>query len=447
MRTGRIGSFELKRLLVLTLLDYDRAPNHRAHHLVSFLRQRFEEVTLIHRFSLPASSLPLRLGRLLSFRVQVSRDENVTSIRYHPLLNYPEGWSKKLMGGTKEVGGGRPTRWGPSIAGKARRLFARSLNLSGVAREGCFILSLFLTALLRTHGKFDVCIVQSAWDGVVGLKLKSMGRVGLLVYEDIDYSPGYVVSRWRSWWERRLEVYCLKRADLRISVGHLLGELRRSQTGKEVYVVPNGVNGERFQEARRKTEHPPTLVYMGTLAPDWAGLEVCLEALKDLSQEVPAVRMLVLGGGPAGYVRQLQGLATSLGVQDRVRFVGEVAHQALPGYLRECDIGLACFEPTPLRRYAFPIKVLEYMAAGLPVVGTRGTETEGILCRSGGGVAAGFSAPEICQAILSLLRDRERYRRCSIQAIDYSGEFQWNQLLSREYRHIEEAYSRLGHVG
>ena len=47
--------------------------------------------------------------------------------------------------------------------------------------------------------------------------------------------------------------------------------------------------------------------------------------------------------------------------------------------MAESDIGLAAFPPNELMHYASPIKVFEYMAAGLPIVTTKGTEAARIV--------------------------------------------------------------------
>ena len=75
-----------------------------------------------------------------------------------------------------------------------------------------------------------------------------------------------------------------------------------------------------------------------------------------------------VGSGPelAAVQREAAALPT-------VRFAGAVAHQDVPGYLAAADIGVAPFEisahrPLSLGFYWSPLKMFEYMAAGLPVV-------------------------------------------------------------------------------
>jgi len=53
-----------------------------------------------------------------------------------------------------------------------------------------------------------------------------------------------------------------------------------------------------------------------------------------------------------------------------VRWVGQQPFAALPGYLRVIDVGLVPYLDTAFNRGSFPLKMLEYLAAGRAVVCT-----------------------------------------------------------------------------
>jgi len=79
-------------------------------------------------------------------------------------------------------------------------------------------------------------------------------------------------------------------------------------------------------------------------------------------------RLLIVGDGP-----QREALIAELaerGLSDACIFTGAVEPEAVPGFLASMDVAVA---PYPLmeRFYFSPLKVYEYMAAGLPVVASR----------------------------------------------------------------------------
>jgi hypothetical protein len=74
-----------------------------------------------------------------------------------------------------------------------------------------------------------------------------------------------------------MEKYCLRRADVFVTVGRRLADLRREQTEKTVHLIPNGVDYTSFAVAQHKSPHPPTLIYTGNVACWHSGLDVAIE--------------------------------------------------------------------------------------------------------------------------------------------------------------------------
>lgn len=96
---------------------------------------------------------------------------------------------------------------------------------------------------------------------------------------------------------------------------------------------------------------------------------------------------LVCVGGPMGPVARYRRLAAEvgLGVGD-VRFVDHVPAAEVPRWIRSLDVGVALYPDTPYgREFTSPLKVLEYQAAGVPIVAS---DLPAIREAVGGAVAA-----------------------------------------------------------
>ena len=140
-----------------------------------------------------------------------------------------------------------------------------------------------------------------------------------------------------------------------------------------VRIVSNAVDPDAFAPP---TVPPPDatplrLVYVGTLSP-WQGLATLFEALA-LRRGAPPVEVHLVGPLKGAWGRGLRALARSLRVQHAVRFSGPVAHVDLPPVLRTahaCVAPLAADARNTLQGCC-PIKLLEYMAAGRPILTTR----------------------------------------------------------------------------
>jgi teichuronic acid biosynthesis glycosyltransferase TuaH len=87
-----------------------------------------------------------------------------------------------------------------------------------------------------------------------------------------------------------------------------------------------------------------------------------LEAIADRGRS-----LLLVGPRDAGYEpRRFDALRR----RRNVRWVGPKPSAALPGYLRVIDVGVVPYLDSPFNRGSFPLKTLEYLAAGRAVVAT-----------------------------------------------------------------------------
>ncbi|MCA8939070.1 MAG: glycosyltransferase family 4 protein, partial [Planctomycetes bacterium] len=147
------------------------------------------------------------------------------------------------------------------------------------------------------------------------------------------------------------------------SVAKRMAELYpQTGLGDKIEVVENGCEAEAFAQAlsqRQADNDPPAkLVFVGALQP-WTKLSLAFAALKNLPQRYS---LTVIGDGPAR--ASLEALARE--AQIPVTFLGKLAHQDLTRKLVEFDIGIN----PDAGRDSSPLKVPEYLAAGLVVVST-----------------------------------------------------------------------------
>ncbi len=130
--------------------------------------------------------------------------------------------------------------------------------------------------------------------------------------------------------------------------------------------LPNGVHFKHFQEPAPLPEEyarlpRPICLYVGEVN-HWfdAGL------LEYCALGMPQASFVVVGPGDA--------IAARCAAMPNVHLLGTRPYDALPGYLQHADVGLIPFDVQGNRALVdaiSPLKLLEYMASGLPVVSVR----------------------------------------------------------------------------
>lgn len=140
-------------------------------------------------------------------------------------------------------------------------------------------------------------------------------------------------------------------------------------TADGVFLWPNTVDLHAFTAtaARERTADPPVVVFVGSLKP-WHGVDDLLVAFAGVVRNGTAARLAIVGDGPQR--EALEQRARELGVEMHVTFTGAVAHQRIPSLLAGADVAVAPYPPLD-DFYFSPLKITEYLAAGLPVVATQ----------------------------------------------------------------------------
>lgn len=419
------------RILMVTPLDYNQTWNNREHHLVRCLSKMGCRVTLLYRMgSRPARGWGL-LRDICTFRMR-RRDEGETRwVGVDPFFNYNAGY--RARADLEALISGRTL----FLRDELIRLLAL---WAAIFRDLLFLSCFLVAAFFKVRGPYQVCIGLGPWGFLVGWILRKIGKVQLLVYEDRDFEPGLVSDRLRQRYTAWLEQFLVRRADLVISIGYRLAELRRRQLGRDVHIVPTGVDWDRFLRARNARKGGQTLLYVGNLL-SWSGLDLAIRAMPQILRSCSDVQLLIVGDG--FYKDYLQHLVQGLHLEERVCFLGSKPHEDLPFWMEKADIGLAHSQPVAYRIYAYPLKVLEYMAAGLPVIATDGTEAADILTRCQCGISIPYEIEAFVEAAVNLLQDRELYHQLQANGIRHSATMKWETLLAQELDLISARYAEV----
>ena len=143
----------------------------------------------------------------------------------------------------------------------------------------------------------------------------------------------------------------------------------------KILTIPNGVDTVRFcPNAGRETirnklglGQAPVIGFVGSFKA-WHGIGFLVDAFVTIAQKHPGVKLLAVGEGPE--LRAAQDEISARGLEDQVIFTGRVPHAEIPSYLAAMDLSVAPYL-SDQDFYFSPLKVVESLATGTPVVASR----------------------------------------------------------------------------
>jgi teichuronic acid biosynthesis glycosyltransferase TuaC len=290
------------------------------------------------------------------------------------------------------------SRWTPAFLHQAALRTARRLLARGEVFD-----------LIDAHYFYPDGVAAARLGRSLGLPLVITGRG-----TDLTLIPEDPVSRAQILWAaREASVSLTVCEDLRRKLVGLGAPEDRTMT------LRNGVDLDRFSPGDRQAAR--TALGVGGFVILSVGALIsrkCHELTLQALQRLPDASLLIAGEGPL--LAQLQALAGTLGVADRVRFLGGVPHAELPRLYRAADVSVLASD-----REGWANVLLESMACGAPVVATDvNGAAEIVRARAAGLLVRTRSGEALARAVRDLRADppsRQATRR-------YAEDFGWPQV-------------------
>jgi teichuronic acid biosynthesis glycosyltransferase TuaH len=187
-----------------------------------------------------------------------------------------------------------------------------------------------------------------------------------VLYGTDDYVAGAALMGLDTDSVRRDEQACLARADLVLAVSQPLADRWRTMTGAQVELLPNGVMVDAFADVDSAPAvdgvHLPAPV-VGVFGHLTERIDIALlAAVADAG-----LSLLLVGPHEARWEPER---FAQLVDRPNVAWAGQQPFERMASYHRLIDVGITPYTDSEFNRASFPLKTLEYLAAGRPVVST-----------------------------------------------------------------------------
>ena len=214
--------------------------------------------------------------------------------------------------------------------------------------------------------RIQILHAHDLWSNMVGVLAATLARVPVRISSQRDLSH----DAWYGTYRRRVLRFLQGRSSAVLTNASAIrdGLIEDGVPAQKVCVVHNGVDIDRFRDVKPNREwlFPNStgrklIVLVGNMNSDVKGHPVLISAAAEIIKTHPEVQFVLVGDGPKR--RDYEATVEAAGLKQHFLFLGR--RSDVPEILVSCDIAVL-----PSLAEGLPNAVLEYLAAGLPVVAT-----------------------------------------------------------------------------
>jgi len=235
---------------------------------------------------------------------------------------------------------------------------------------------------------------------------------------------------------RRLECRVLEHVDALVAITPTLSkEIDRTFRGvtSRRIILPVGVS-EKFFVEEGSDGRPYDIIYAGNFSL-WKGIDTLIEALAEVRHSRPDFRALLVGAHE--HQQALFGsLIERFGLEGCVELQGRIPHGRIPDLMRQARVGVV---PVSYREdgllFTSPLKLYEYLAAGLLVVAARVPSLMAAIPEDLVHWAVPDDAASYARAILSAFEDDNVDR---LRKVAFTHEYTWQRRGERLVEFLEQ---------
>lgn len=173
---------------------------------------------------------------------------------------------------------------------------------------------------------------------------------------------------------------------------------------------------------------------------NWFDPLTLLHAVDRIRRRIPDVRLQFMGlKHPNPDIPEMRMAVATRELSDRLGLTGRhvffnegwVDYEDRQNYLLEADVGVSTHLDGLESALSFRTRILDYLWASLPVVATAGDALADIVVSNGAGVSVpAGDVDALTDALVAILEDPDRRKRCAENASEAASHLRWSQVLA-----------------
>ncbi|OGZ02433.1 MAG: hypothetical protein A2430_02050 [Candidatus Liptonbacteria bacterium RIFOXYC1_FULL_36_8] len=210
---------------------------------------------------------------------------------------------------------------------------------------------------------------------------------------------------------------------------------------EKIEVFPDGVDLKKFQEVKDESkiirekfgikEGEKIVMYAGSLQ-KWKGVDVLIKSIFNFrflisKKEKIKVKLIIIGNGEER--KNLEKLVKELDLESKVIFVGLVEKKKIPSYMKAADVLVLpnSGKEKISRIYTSPLKMFEYMAAGVPIVASDLPSIREVLSEKTAFLFEADDARDLAEKIEMVLENKEGAGERARKALKEVKKYNWEE--------------------
>ncbi len=322
-------------------------------------------------------------------------------------------------------------------AANGKKLVTKNIPSLWKPRSLSYLYQVFQYLFLVATGPYtyDYVIAEDSLLAFTSIILKALGKIRHVIF----YSHGIDFTRFSVPWANRLyqtlDRFSARHSDYNWSLSQNMFPIRKRQGVPEdrLFWIPSSLPIDILPRKRYVANH--SLIFLGVIN-DKNGVGILPDIIMEVRKKIPDVRLDVMGEGDMK--KELEARIEELGLTKHIRMLGNLEFREFKNKMTNYRLGLVTYKYSEVNLIptSDSMKMRVYLAAGLPVVLTKGFIFSDEVVKNDVGFAVDYDAKAIAGRVMQILTDNGLSRRLRRNALSYSQSMDLTAIYDRTFEAI-----------